>query len=65
MFVRSGYVYPGIFLYDAGLDGNYRSLVGTNGNYAYYLYFSSDEVNPLDSYYRYSGFSLRCVALGG
>ena len=65
MFVRGGYVGPGGSLYDAGYGGYYWSSVGRSSSYAYYLYFNSGGVYPSYYYFRYGGFSVRCVALGG
>ena len=64
MFVRSGDVGPGDFLYYAGYYGRYWSSVGRSSSGAYDLYFYSGNVNPSVSNYRYNGFSVRCVALG-
>ena len=63
MFVRGGYVDPGDYLDYAGDVGNYWSSVGRNSSYAYSLYFDSGYVNPSNNYYRYVGFSVRCVAV--
>ena len=64
MFVRGGYVGPGVILYGAGGYGYYWSSVGRSSSGAYGLNFGSGGVNP--SYnYRYLGQSVRCVALGG
>ena len=65
MFVRGGNVYPGSSLNYAGYYGNYWSSVGRSSSYAYYLYFGSGFVSPSYYSYRYGGFSIRCVALGG
>ena len=65
MFVRGGSVYPGYYLGYAGVDGSYWSSVGRSSSYAYYLGFGSGGVYPSNSNYRYYGFSVRCVALGG
>ena len=65
MFVRGSYVDPGYYLYDAGYGGRYWSSIGGNSDYAYGLYFGPSGVGPSRSYYRYYGFSVRCVALGG
>ena len=66
MFVRGGYVVPGNRLYFAGNYGNYWSSDGYNSNYADYLDFSSGYVVPSSNFlYRYHGFFVRCVALGG
>ena len=65
MFVRGGDVDPGYYLNFAGHYGYYWSSVGRSSSRAYYLLFDSGGVYPSDNYYRYSGFSIRCVALGG
>ena len=65
MFVRGGGTYPGSYPDRAGRDSSYWSSVGYNSNNAYYLYFDSGLVYPSVSNYRYGGFSVRCVALGG
>ena len=65
MFVRGGDVNPGNYLDYAGGSGFYWSSVGCNSSNAYNQYFVSGYVNPSNYYYRYYGFSLRCVALGG
>ena len=64
MFVRGGYVDPG-HLGNAGYNGGYWSSVIRISSYAYDLYFNSGTVYPSYSRYRYLGFSVRCVALGG
>ena len=65
MFVRGGYVDPGDYLNAAGYGGGYWSSVGRISSSAYYLYFGSGVVVPSYNGYRYVGYSLRCVALGG
>ena len=65
MFVRGGVVNPSSGLDVAGYRGGYWSSIGSNSVYAYYLYFNPDQVYPSYVYYRYGGYSLRCVALGG
>ena len=65
MFVRGGHVDPGDSLNDAGSYGDYWSSVSYYSSDAYYLSFSPRRVYPSYSYYRYSGQSVRCVALGG
>ena len=65
MFVRSGNITPGDYLYGAGISGYDWSSVGRNSSYAYDLYFGSSYVNPSGYTDRYYGFSVRCVALGG
>ena len=65
VFVRGGGVNPGDYLSYAGYGGLYWSSVGSGRSGAYALYFNSGYVLPSDDYYRYSGLSVRCVALGG
>ena len=65
MFVRGGGVGPGDILDDAGNYGYYWSSVGGDGGSADYLYFYSGFVSPWGITSRRSGFSVRCVALGG
>ena len=65
MFVRGALVDPGNGLYNAGDYGYYWSSVGRSSSYAYRLGFHSGGVIPSATSYRYRGFSLRCVALGG
>ena len=65
MFVRGGYVDPGGSLPNAGYVGIYWSSVSDYSDVAYSLYFTSGVVYPSNYDYRYSGQSIRCVALGG
>ena len=65
MFVRGGNVFPGTSLGYAGYNGYYWSLIGHSNPNAYGLYFNPGGVYPSNNYYRYFGFPLRCVALGG
>ena len=65
MFVRGGEVEPGSYLNSAGIDGGYWSSVGRSSFDAYLLHFNSGDVNPSSNDYRYGGYSVRCVALGG
>ena len=65
MFVRGGYVDPGYGLDYAGNNGGYWSSVSLSSGIAYYLYFYPYGVSPSDNFYRYLGFSVRCVTLGG
>ena len=65
MFVRGGAVNPGRYLRVAGYGGYYWSSVGYGSNNAYYLTFYSYGVYPAADDDRYSGLSVRCVALGG
>ena len=62
-FARGGYVYSGS-LYDQGSYGYYWSSRAYSSSYiAYYLLFNSSYVGPSSDYFRYFGFSVRCVAL--
>ena len=65
MFVRGGNVNPGNNLDNAGNDGNYWSSVGAGNYAAYSQLFLPGYVFPLSDDYRYFGFPVRCVALGG
>ena len=65
MFVRGGGVNPGDYLDVAGNYGNYWSSVGVDDSTAYLLFFYSLGVRPSGFVYRYPGYSVRCVALGG
>ena len=64
MFVRGGYVTPGDYRDYAGGEGHYWSSVSYYSDVAYNLNFYSGFVIPSYSYYRYYGYSVRCVALG-
>jgi len=59
--VYGGYILSG-FLNDAGSPGNYWSSTAYIINGAYYLLFNSSGVYPSSNYYRYYGFSIRCLA---
>ena len=50
-------------LYGAGSFGYYWSSTPNGSSGAYYLYLDSGSVSTY-SYYRYYGFSVRCVAAG-
>ena len=65
LFVQGGLVTPGDSLPTAGNGGGYWSSACRNNSYAYLLAFDSGPFSPSINYYRYAGFSLRCVALGG
>ena len=68
MFVRSGWVNPGNDLNYAGNEGDYWSSVSYYSYYSYYAYrlgFYSGGISLSSADYRYIGFSVRCVALGG
>ena len=65
MFVRGGSVVPGDYLDLAGYEGYYWSSVGSGSYAAHSLFFLSGYVFRSDDAYRYFGFSVRCVALGG
>ncbi len=43
-------------------EGYYWSRTARSSTVAYRLYFTSSNVGPADGYYRYYGFSVRCVA---
>ena len=61
--MRSGYVAPGYSLLRyAGSRGDYWSGRADSSSFAYELYFGSSDVLPSNSVYRYSGYSVRCVA---
>ncbi|MFQ7738370.1 MAG: hypothetical protein ACLRJC_12270 [Emergencia timonensis] len=61
-FVRSGYVYPGRYLSDAGRLGRYWSRTAYSSACAHYLYFYESGVNPSDKYFnKHYGFSMRCI----
>lgn len=49
---------------EAGLVGSYWSSThyAQSGNHAYVTYFASNEVMVDDSYYKFMGFSVRCVS---
>ena len=64
MFVQGGRIHPGSYLEYAGREGYYWSSVGRSSSYAYSLGFYSGSVDPSYYYFRYVGFSVRCVALG-
>ena len=64
MFVRGGVINPGYGLYDAGDYGVFWSSVGDDRTYACDLAFAPDGVYPSGLHFRYSGQSVRCVALG-
>ena len=59
--VRSGYVNGGS-LYDAGCNSYYWSSTVYNAGNAYILYFRSGYVDPASNYYRFLGWSVRCVS---
>ena len=65
-FVRGGYIRPNFTdkFRDAGQEGDYwSSRASSSAVYAYYLSFGSSSVYPsnVNNYYRYDGFSLRCL----
>ena len=60
-FVRSGGIGNGSFI-NSGSDAYYWSSTVGDSNYAYFLVFTATGVNPADSYNRYGGRSVRCVA---
>jgi uncharacterized protein (TIGR02145 family) len=60
-FVRSGYVNGGS-LNGAASFGGYWSSTVNNASRAYSLGFNNGNLYPADSYFRYYGFPVRCVA---
>ena len=63
-FVYSGYIPPMNGLDHAGKDGHYWSSVAYSSSRAYSLYFGgTTSTSPSDDITRYSGLSVRCVAL--
>ena len=60
--MRSGFVDPGDSLDSAGYNGYYWSGRAYSSSNTYVLYFYSSYVGPSNSYYRYNGLSVRCVA---
>ena len=61
-FNPSGYVYSGSLRF-AGNDGYYwSSTASSSTSSAYSLRFYSGYVSPSTNYYRYGGFSVRCLA---
>ena len=60
-FVRSGNIYGGT-LYYSGVNGFYWSSTVSSSTSAYYLNFNGTDIYPARSYYRYYGWSVRCVA---
>ena len=60
-FVRPGYIY-GSTLDDAAASGSYWSSTVVNSNNAYFLSFRSSGVWPSNSYDRFFGRPVRCIA---
>ena len=60
-FPYAGYV-NNSSLNDAGSQGDYWTRTAFSANLAYHPSFSSSDVSPANNYYRYHGFSVRCVA---
>ena len=60
-FVRSGNISSGN-LSDTGGVGRYWSSKVRNGSDAYLLLFTGSAVWPANTYYRYNGWSIRCLA---
>ena len=60
-FVRSGRT-SSVTLYDPSAFGYYWSSTASSSTYAYRLHFDSTGIYPASSYYRYLGWSIRCVA---
>ena len=50
-----------VYVYDVGSDGGYWSSTPYDENYAYYLYFYSNSLNPQNGNDRYNGLSVRLV----
>ena len=61
----NNFVYSGRWIgssaYYRGNGGYYWSSTASGTNYAYYLGFYSSYVYPTDNYYKYLGYSVRCV----
>ena len=51
-------------LNNVGSNGRYWSRTANSTNNAYNLIFGGSYVNPANSYDRYRGLSIRCVAVG-
>ena len=62
-FARGGEVYSGSLRLQGSDSYYWSSRASSNSNYAYSLYFGGSYVYPSLNYYRYSGLSVRCVAL--
>ena len=63
-FVYSGFVGGGS-TYARGSYGRYWSSTANSGNFAYYMDFYSDYVDPgTYNYYKYEGRCIRCLAPG-
>ena len=60
-FVRSGYINGGT-LGSPGVYGLSWSSTVSSSTYAYYLLFNGTDIYPGSNYYRYYGWSVRCVA---
>ena len=60
-FPYAGYV-AGSALNNVGSGGYYWSRTANSDTLTYYLYFDSSFVAPANNAYRFSGFSIRCVA---
>ena len=62
-FVRSGYVYPNNFLYNAGAEGDYWSSVITQSSFVYSLFFFMEGVGSSSTQRSdEDGLPVRCVA---
>ncbi len=65
-FPAAGYLDAGAKLYSSGTDGYYWSRVSRSDTSACYLYFNRSFFRPgTNTYDRYVGYSVRCVAPGG
>ncbi len=60
-FVRSGYIDGGT-LSVPGVRGYYWSSTVSSSTYAYYLVFNNIDIYPAGNYYRFYGWSVRCIA---
>lgn len=58
----SGYYFSHSRLDNSGSYGYWWSSAAYNGNSAYHLLASSSSVNPVESYNKFFGYSVRCVA---
>lgn len=57
---RSGYWRSGFV--NQGVNGSYWSSTQNSANYGHSLYFTSSNVSPASSSYKYDGVAVRCVA---
>lgn len=61
-FTLSGRVVNGSVV-SQGSYGRFWSSTVNNANNAYYLHLNSSDVSPAVDYYKYDGFSVRCMAI--